>query len=454
MPKPYAADHSNRGGVEELHPQVKISLVKLPTRDRIPRRRWRIGWLLGLGVLVNYFDRVNLSVSHGALTDAFGVSDITFGYLLGAYNWTYALCQLPIGVVLDKWGVKLVGRISTLVWSVASFGAAVSPGLRSLFAARFLLGVGEAPTFPANAKAIGVWFPHQERSFATSLFDSAAKFAPAIGVPLIGILLLRIGWRLSFAATGLISLLYFALFFAVYREPEDDPGLGEEERAYIQPHVEGAASATIPQSSLGYLIQQKKVLGLALGFGSYNYVFYLLLAWLPSYLSESLHIDLLHSFAYTGVPWLIATATDLLIGGLLVDALVQRGWNAGRVRMTVLVAGTALGLGIFGVGWSHSPMQALAWISLSIGGLSAAAPVGWSVPSLIAPEGSVGRVGGILNFSNQLSGIADPIVTGYLVYARHSFTLAFAVAGAYLVAGICGYLFLLRDLRRIPSQAA
>jgi sugar phosphate permease len=424
-----------------------------PIRATIARRRWRIGCLLGLGVLVNYFDRVNLSVSHGALTDTFGISDITFGFLLGAYNWTYALCQLPIGVVLDKLGVKLVGRVSTLVWSVASFGAAAALGTRSLFAARFLLGVGEAPTFPANAKAIGVWFPQQERSFATSLFDSAAKLAPAIGVPLIGLLLLRVGWRLSFAATGLISLLYFALFFAVYREPEDDPGLGEEERAYIQPHLESGTSATIPQSSLGYLIQQKKVLGLALGFGSYNYVFYLLLTWLPSYLSESLHVDLLHSFLYTGAPWLIATATDLLIGGLLVDALIQRGWNAGRVRMTVLVAGTALGLGILGAGWSHNPVQALAWISLSIGGLSAAAPVGWSIPSLIATEGCVGRVGGILNFSNQLSGIASPIVTGYLVYAHHSFTLAVAVAGAYLVAGICGYLFLLRDLRPIPSQA-
>jgi len=151
-------------------------------RSRIARRRWRIGWLLGLGVLVNYFDRVNLSVAHTALIGAFGISDIAFGYLLGAYNWTYALCQLPVGVVLDRFGVRRVGRISTLIWSLASFGAAATPGMGGFFAARFLLGVGEAPTFPANAKAVGSWFPQQERSFATSLFDAAAKFAPAIGV--------------------------------------------------------------------------------------------------------------------------------------------------------------------------------------------------------------------------------------------------------------------------------
>jgi MFS family permease len=422
-------------------------------RRSAPRRRWRIAWLLGLGVLVNYFDRVNLSVSHQALNHEFGISDVTFGYLLGAYNWTYALCQLPIGVLLDRLGVALVGRVSILIWSAASFAGSLSPGIRSLFGARFLLGVGEAPTFPANAKATGAWFPQHERSFATSFFDAAAKFASAVGVPLLGALLLQVGWRISFAATGVISLLYFALFFTVYREPEEDPKLTPEEFNLIRAE-EGQVAHPEIRFTLFSLLRRKKVIGLALGFGSYNYVFYLLLTWLPSYLSEALHIDLLHSFLYTGVPWLVATVTDMLIGGLLVDALVQRGWNASRVRMTVLVVGTAFGIGIVGAGWSHTPLQALAWISISIGGLSAAAPVGWSVPSLIAPKGSVGRVGGILNFSNQLSGVAAPIVTGYVVHATGSFTGAFAVAGAYLTVGVCAYVFLLRDTHNIAGEPA
>src|SRR3974390_996643 len=139
------------------------------------RRRWTIAILLGIGVLVNYFDRVNLSVSHDSLVSEFGISDVTFGFLLGAYNWTYAACQLPSGVLLDRFGVRRVGIVSTLIWSVASFATALARGMTVFFAARFLLGVGEAPTFPANAKAIGYWFPPRERSFATSLFDSAAK---------------------------------------------------------------------------------------------------------------------------------------------------------------------------------------------------------------------------------------------------------------------------------------
>jgi len=432
-----------------------LTATPIPSSQvRPPRRRWRIAWLLGVGVLVNYFDRVNLSVSHAALYTAFGISNVTFGYLSGAYNWTYAMCQLPIGVMLDRFGVRRVGRISTFLWSIASFGAAATPSIGGFFAARLLLGVGEAPTFPANAKAIGYWFPERERGFATAIFDAAAKFASAIGVPLIGILLLKIGWRWSFAVTGVISLMYFALFSKIYRDPKDDAKLTEVEREYIAEEVEASTpdDAETARASLGYLIRQKKVLGLVLGFGSYNYVFYLLLTWLPSYLSSALHIDLLHSFLYTGVPWLFATATDLA-SGWVTDSLIQRGWDSNRVRKVVLVVGTAFGLGILGAAHAHTATRALIWISISIGGLSAASPVGWSIPSLIAPRSSVGKVGGIINFSNQLSGICAPIITGYLVAARQSFAWAFGVSAVYLLIGIAAYIFLLGRIEPIPVES-
>jgi MFS family permease len=425
--------------------------MPLSRLNSIPRRRWRIAMLLGLGVLVNYFDRVNLSVSEAALYTTFGISSVTFGYLSGAYNWTYAFCQLPIGVILDKFGIRRVGRISIFLWAIASFAAAITPTLGGLFAARLLLGIGEAPTFPANAKAVGRWFPQSERSFATSLFDSAAKFSSAIGVPLIGLLLLRVGWRWSFAATGAISIVYLLLFSKVYRDPHDDAELSEAERDYI-------AQGTNPISSkmdgkpapLGLLLSQRKVIAMVVGFGSYNYVFYLLLTWLPRYLSTTLHLDLMHSFLYTGVPWLVATVTDLCIGGLLADGLIQRGWNPSYVRKTILIGGTICGLGLLGAVHPNSATSALVWISVAIGGLSAAAPIGWSIPSLITPRDSVGSVGGIINFSNQLSGIAAPIVTGYLVQNLHSFGWAFGVAVIYLVIGIAAYLVLLGKIEQMP----
>jgi MFS family permease len=419
----------------------------------VPRRRWGIAFLLGFGVLVNYFDRVNLSVSQAALQSAFGISPVTFGYLLSAYSWTYAAFQLPSGIILDRFGVKLIGRFGTLLWSVASFAAAISTGLAGFFGARLLLGVGEAPTFPANAKAIGYWFPAQERSLATAIFDSAAKLASALGVPAMGLVLLYFGWRWSFAATGLISLLYFILFYCFYRNPSEDQSLSVAERDFIlqggaQPEDRGRAAKGAP---LKYLLRQRKVWGLVLGFASYNYTFYLLLTWLPSYLSSAHHIDLLHSVLYTSVPWLFATFTDIVMGGWLVDKLIQHGRDPSFVRQAILVGGTTLGLGMLGAAYAHSIVMALLWISLAIGGLSAASPVGWSIPSLIAPRESVGTLGGILNFGNQLSAIAAPIATGYVVQATHSFFLAFGAAAAFLLVGVVAYIFLLGRIETIPE---
>lgn len=387
-------------------------------------------------MLISYFDRVNLSVSHEALRASFGMNDFVFGLLSGTYNLTYALCQVPVGVLLDRWGVKRVGRISSLIWTVATFAASMTPNVAGFFGARLLLGVGESPIFPANAKAIGQWFPPEERGLPTAIFDSAAKLASALGVPIIGIVLLHIGWRWSFAATGLLSLGYCAVFFRSYSEPE---------------HAERTEAVARRSSTVGFLLRQPKTYGLALGFGSYNYVFYLLLTWLPSYLSIALHIDLLHSFLYTGAPWLFATFTDLLFGGWLIDALIARGLSPQGVRKSVLLGGSALGLGILGAAQAHSASAALLWISLSIGGLAAAAPVGWSLLSLVAPEEGVGTLGGILNLSNQISGISAPVITGYLVNTRHSFTLVFVIPAIYLLLGLFGYSVLLGPIERMPS---
>jgi sugar phosphate permease len=419
----------------------------------VPRRRWRIAFLLAFGVLVNFFDRINLSVSRDALHDSFGLSLVAFGYLSSAFSWTYAAMQMPCGILLDRWGVRRVGRISALLWSLSSFAASLAPGLTWFFGARFLLGVSESPIFPANAKALGYWFTREERSLATSLSDAAAKFSSAIGVPLIGLLLFYFGWRWSFAATGLISVFYFVLFYLIYKNPREDNGLSSEEFDFIQQggaQTEDQAKAR-SGSSLGYLLTQPKVYGLALGWGAYNYTFFLLLTWLPSYLSVALHMDLLHSVFYTSVPWLFATFTDVLVGGWLVDALIQRGVDANRVRQSVMVGGMACGMAIFGAAQAHSSVAALVWISLALGGLAAASPVAWTVPSLISPRESVGTLAGAVNFSGQIGAISAPIVTGYIVAATHSFAAAFVTAAAVLLLGIAGYIFLLGRIEAIPE---
>jgi ACS family D-galactonate transporter-like MFS transporter len=430
-----------------------VSSSLSPVGESTPHsKRWPIAFLLAFGVIVNFFDRINLSVSQEALHASFGLTLISFGYLSSAFSWSYAAMQVPAGILLDRFGVRRIGRISALLWSVASFCAALSTGLTQLFAARLLLGIAESPTFPANAKAIGQWFPERERSLAISVTDAAAKLSSAIGVPLIGILLLHFGWRWSFAATGFISLLYFFLFRQIYSEPPAPSPEGSANAASISVNNNSLQDGTVPQKvPLGYLLRQPKVYGLAIGWGAYNYSFFLLLTWLPSYLSGSLHVDLLHSVFYTSVPWLFAAITDLLVGGWLVDFLIQRDWNSSRVRQSVLLIGTSFGLAIWGARNTHSPVVAIIWISIALGGLAAAAPVAWTIPSLIAPKGSVGTVGGLANLCGQLSAIFAPIATGYIVSARHSFAIAFATATIVLLLGIASYAFLLGSITRIPE---
>jgi MFS family permease len=425
----------------------------------LPHRRWRIAILLGIGVLVNFFDRVNVSVAFNALHLSWGISAVAFGYLASAYNWTYAALQIPVGVMLDRFGVRRVGRIAAFLWSMASFASGLATGIYTFFAARLLLGVGEAPTFPANAKAIGYWFPEGERSFATSINDAAAKFASAIGVPILGILLIAYGWRWSFIFTGFLSFIYFLLFWNVYRNPSEDPRLSPAERTLIaEGHAQPESAVTAPThgAPLMYLLRQRQVIGATIGFAAYNYVFYLVLTWLPTYLSMSLHVNLLHSALDTSIPWLVATFTDLLIGGWMVDTLVRRaiarGGRPWLVRQAVLVGGLAFGTGIYGARFAHTPTAAIIWISICMAGLGAMAPVGWSIPSFIAPRESVGRVGGIMNFATQLAAISAPIITGYFARA-HNFGGSFALAAIVLAIGIAGYILGLGKLQVIPEPA-
>ena len=424
--------------------------------ERVTNLRWGIALLLGFGILVNYFDRVNLTVSGGALRHEFGIDDIGFGYLLSAFGWTYAIAQIPVGILLDRFGVTIAGRISTFFWSMFSLATAAVGSFGMLFGVRLGLGLAETPSFPINAKATGYWFPTGERGVATAIFDSAAKLATAIGVPFVSVILVNYGWRATFLVTGIISFLFFVAFYVFYRNPSTDKRLTHAEREYIK--AGGAQPEGVPSSgSVGgtflYLLRQTKVWGLTIGFAAYGYSFYLLLTWLPGYLVETFHMSILSSGEYTAIPWLVAAIADLLVGGFLVDGLIRRGLDATRVRKTILVCGMLLGLSIFGATTTHDPNVAIVYITIALAGLAVSAPVGWSIPALIAPRGAVGTVGSIMNFANNIMSIVAPIVAGYVVAATGSFTNVFFIAAAVLVVGILSYVFLLGRIEPIPEPA-
>jgi MFS family permease len=413
-------------------------------------KRWSIAVLLGFGVLVNYFDRVNLSVAHDALAARFGISDVTFGYLLGSYSWTYAAMQLPCGSLLDRFGVRRVMLAAIVLWALASGLAAIAPSLVLLFAARYLLGIGEAPTFPANAKAIGLWFPERQRGVPTATFDAAAKLSIGLGTPLLGLILLRYGLRANFATTAMLSLVYAACFAWIYRDPEESDlaalrGLdaADSSRSEAREEVEARKVSTWE------LLLKAKVLGAAIGSGAYNYCFYLLLTWLPFYLQKGLKMSAHDAVLWSAVPWLVAALTGFGIGGVLVDALIRRGWDADKVRRTVLIGGMVLGVLVLTPAFVQKERIVLVALTLAASGLSSASPVVWTLPSLLAPPGGIGRVGSIMNLAGQIAAITAPVLTGYLSQQTHSFAAAFLLAGVILILGVLSYLFLLGTIEPV-----
>ena len=278
------------------------SNTKIRSVRRIPRLRWSIGVLLGIGVLINYFDRINLSVAAPQLKHDFGLTDGELGWLFSGFFWSYALLQIPTGMILDRFGVTNVNRVSTFFWSLFSTVTAFANGFSSILGARILLGVAEAPGFPASSKATGYWFPRRERALATSIFDAAAKFSNVIGVPLVALAVVHFGWRWGFGITGALSFLYFLAFVFIYRDPTKHRGLSGEERQYIR--AGGAAPEGPAQGGevamLGYLLRNRKVWGLTIGFAAYGYSFYLFLTWLPNYLVETMHMSILKSAGLLG----------------------------------------------------------------------------------------------------------------------------------------------------------
>jgi sugar phosphate permease len=424
--------------------------------ERVTNLRWGIALVLGFGVLVNYIDRSALSVAQAPLHDELGLGPAEFGLLSGAFFWIYALAQVPIGVALDRFGVKNLSRIGALLWSFASVLTAVAPNFGAIFAARSFLGIAEAPTFPANAKAVGYWFPRTERGLATSLFDAAAKLSSGIGVLFAGYLLVRFGWRGMFWSTAILSFVFFLLFYVFYRNPSEDKRLTHAEAEYIRKgggEPETPAGQVPRGAGLGYLLLQPKVWGLTIGFTAYDYLFALLLTWLPGYLTTTFHVNILSAGFDALLVWGTATVSDLIVGGWLVDFLIQRGADPNRVRKTVMIAGLVIGFAVIGAAYTKDIHVALFWITLAAAGIAFHAPVAWSMPGLIAPRNSTGTIGGVMNLFGNLSSFAAPVATGLIVARTGSFNAAIVTAAIILIVGIISYVFVLGRIEPIAEPA-
>jgi sugar phosphate permease len=422
------------------------------------RTRWYVGGLLGVGMFVNYIDRVNLSVATPAIMAEFDISAAQMGVVASAFLWTYAMLQMPIGTIIDKIGVRWVNRVGVFLWAVASFLSAAAGGLGLLLVARLLLGVGEAPTVPAGWKAIGQWFPKHERGTATAMFDGCAKISNVIGIPIMAFLVSTFSWHAAFIFTGVLSVLYLVAWWLLYRSPVTAVADGRMSAAELEYLRAGGAEDENAETGgslqgIGYLLGRRKTWGLALGYASYTYAYYVLLTWLPGYLEKEFGVNLLKGGIYSMIPWLVAVIAQFLIAGVLMDRWTRRSGDITRVRRIVLVTSMLAALSVTGAAYADTIGVALVFLSIGAAGLAVSVPAGSSIVSLIAPQGYTGSLAGIVNFVANLIGIAAPIVTGMVVDRTGSFAGAFLVTGVILIGGILCYTVVLGRMDRMPAPS-
>ncbi|WP_448721360.1 MFS transporter [Microbacterium natoriense] len=428
----------------------------IPKARKIGRVRWAIGFLLFFAVLINYIDRSSMSIAEHDMRMEFGLTEGQIGIILGSFGWSYALMQIPMGMLLDKIGIKWVMRAATVLWAISCFLTAMISGMGLLLIARLILGLAEAPIFPGAMKTTSYWFPRSERGMATVIFDSGQRLSNVIGFPLVGAAVALFGWRGAFITIGALSLIYFIVFFVFYRDPKEMNRKGRLSDAELSHILDGGAQhedapTTNPLANLGYILRQRKVWGMSLGLGCAGYVQWMLLTWLPGFLQSQMHMDVAKSGLFTAVPWLFAVIVQYLLPGYFLDRLIRNGRSSTAVRRVFIIGGMLLATTIVGTAFTTDLVWSLIWITLGITGITITFSVTNSLPALIAPEGSVGATGAVMNTVNNLIGTTAPIVTGFIVQFTGSFAWAFIVAGIMLVIGIVFYTVVLGRIEQIPT---
>ena len=183
-------------------------------------QRAALAMLVVAGV-INYIDRATLAVANLLIRHDLGLSIADMGYLLSAFLWAYAFSQLPTGAMVDKFGPRFLLTCGLSLWSLAQLIAGFVQSFGQFFGARLLLGVGEAPQFPTGARVVRDWFNPRDRGLATGIFNCASSLGTAIAVPLLTFLMLSYGWRVMFMIMGVAGLAMAAVWFVVYRNPNE-----------------------------------------------------------------------------------------------------------------------------------------------------------------------------------------------------------------------------------------
>jgi len=406
-----------------------------------PGRRWTIIGLLCLGMIIAYFDRVNLSVALATkeFKEFFRLSDADRGLLNSAFFWSYFVLQIPAGWLVDRFGVKRPYALGFLLWSAISALTALAGSVWQLFVVRLLLGVGESVVTPAGMRWIRFHCEETQRGLAVGLYMAAAKIGPALGAPVATVLITAFNWQVMFLILGVGCLLWLAPWLKLVKD---------DDRALEAAQSKKTPAAAVP---FGRLMASPVIWGTILGTFCYMYFVYFSMTWLPAYFVERRNLSLNKMGLYTMFSFLGMAAVATL-SGWAADRLIGRGGNPVRVRKTFIIAGFLVASTELIGAVSESPAVALFFAIFSLSGLGLTTANYWALTQTLIPGAAVGRIVGVQNCAANLPGIVAPLLTGWLKQSTGSYEAPMWAIWFFLLAGVGAYVFLVRE-RYAPKRA-
>ncbi len=415
-----------------------MTVQTVPTATSHFRRGWIYALTLAL-VTINYMDRSALGVVAQAVRGEFKLSPVEMGYLFSSFLWTYVICLLPIGIMLDRFAARNINSIGIALWSLAMAATGGVWSLGTLIAARMVMGAGEATSIPSCGRIVREWMPAQERGVANVVWSAGSFVGPALGAVITASIASAWGWRAAFVILGLLGFVWLACNLVWFDRPEKVGWLSDEERKKIlSERSAGSPDEIGVHGSPGVvleLLRSPSQWGAMIAQASGIYTLYLLLFWLPSYLQDTKHLTIMKTGLYTAVPWAIAVPVSIIIG-LVSDRLLQNDTLLAGGRRTVVIACILLSAVIVFVPFTENTSLILALFALSLSGINAFISLNLSlVTDLVHNARDVGKAITLTILSGNLCGLLAPIVTGYVVAGLGAYDWALWIAGILLGIG-------------------
>lgn len=424
-----------------------------PQRGPRSKVRWLVAGLMWAAIAINYIDRTVLSAAAPHIQKEFHLSAVEMGIVMSAFFWSYALLQLPAGILADRFGQKKVLGFAVLWWSLATAVTGLATGFKSLVGLRVALGVGEAGAYPSNAGITSRWFPKQERATVAAIFDSGSKLGSAIALPLIAWLLMTFDWKITFTVAGSLGLVWCVVWALVFRDsPAAHEGVNAAELAHIQKGLPPARGADAPTMPWTKLLTHRNVWAMCIGFFMINYNSYFFITWLPTYLVKERGMGLMEMGFMASLPLFVSMFVEVFAGWASDRVYASGKLSLTATRKLFLVIGLVMASSIGLAAFAQSAVVAVILLCIAKSGTTVAASQVWALPADVAPGNTVSMVAGLQNSVSNMGGVVGPIITGAIVSATGSFIPALVFSAALIGLAILNYLFLLGKVEPIAFE--